>query len=168
MRQPKHRRSDIIECAMNVALEMADRSEDPFTRVGAVALTGDNRIIATAYNGLLPGYQISDLEKHLLAVPPNDFRTERLPFMVHAEQNLCSLIKRGEARHCIINICPCPSCMLLLAVCGIKKVTFLEYYHRDARAESIAKFYDLELVQYVGPCKRRVTRVNPRTSQVKK
>ena len=148
-------RSTKIECALNVALDMADRSEDPYTQVGGVALTEDCRIIGTACNGLLPGYTVDQLIQHLGEFPPVNFRDLRLPYFVHCETNLCSLLKRGEAVHCVITHCPCASCILTLAVHGIKKVTFLEAYHRDHRAEDIARFYGLELVKYDGPYKPR-------------
>jgi dCMP deaminase len=156
-------RSSVIECAMDVALSMANRSEDPWTKVGAVALTEDNRFIATAYNGLLPGYEMSTLfdfirpDNYPSNLQDETVRDLRLPFVVHCEQNLCSLIRRYEAVHCVITVCPCPSCMILLAIHGIKKVTYLQEYLRDSTANKIAKFYHLELVKYSGPCKTRVS-----------
>jgi len=159
------KRSSVVECAMNVALEMADRSEDPWTKVGAVALTADHRFIATAYNGLLPGYEMSkvfDFVRPSEGSPSfqdNVIREFRLPFVVHCEQNLCSLFKRNEAIHCVINISPCASCMLLLAAHGIKKVTYLYDYQRGSIAKKVAEFYHLELVKYTGPCKARVHQV---------
>jgi dCMP deaminase len=132
-------RATITDTMMAIATVMADRSEDPFTKVGAVATTSDNRIIATSYNGLLPGYKFI----------PKWSRDERLPFVVHAEQNLCSLIKRNEATIVYTTLCPCPSCLLLLAVHGIKKVVYLDDYPRyDTTIKSVAEYYNLELQKY--------------------
>lgn len=140
-------RPSVEEIAMQVACVMATRSEDPWTQVGAVALTADNRIIATAYNGLLPGISMDNLGRFFkIGTKSPDMRELRLPFMVHAEQNLCSLIKRGEATWCVTTVCPCPSCLLLLACHGIKKIVYLSEYGRDNSAHEIAKFYNLELI----------------------
>lgn len=147
-----------MDVAVTVARTMETRSEDPWTKVGAVALTSDNRIIATAYNGLLPNMDIHVLFGHLephgflcdnAGFPvENHLRAERLPYMIHAEQNLCSLIKRGEATWCVTTVCPCPSCLLLLACHGIKKIVYLDDYARDNSAVNIAKFYNIDLCQY--------------------
>ena len=133
------------QVAAHVAKVMMERSEDPWTKVGAVALTTDNRIIATAYNGLLPAYDMTRLWEYHGGKMDRDVR---LPFMVHAEQNLCSLIKRGEAHWVVITTMPCPSCALLLAAHGIRKIVYLQPYERDDGARRIAEFYNLELEQY--------------------
>lgn len=138
-------RPTVEQVAIQIAAVMAMRSEDPWTKVGAVALTDDNRIIATAYNGLLPRVELRYLWEHLDCAHSEANRDARLPFMVHAEQNLCSLIKRGEASWCVITHCPCPSCLLLLACHGIKKIVYLDAYARDNRAVDVAKFYNIEL-----------------------
>lgn len=151
-------RKTITQTAVEVALAMEGRSEDPWTKVGAVALTSDNRIIATAYNGLLPGINMPDVWDHLRPGVDavkflfhaqekeiEDYRNLRLPFMVHAEQNLCSLIKRGEATWVVTTVCPCPSCLLLLACHGVKKIVYIRDYARDNRTMEIARFYSIEM-----------------------
>ena len=50
------KRLSIPEYAMALAEVASLRSEDPFRKVGAAALDWDNRVIATAYNGLAPGF----------------------------------------------------------------------------------------------------------------
>lgn len=142
-------RSTVIEMAMQIALACEARSEDPFNRVGAVALTSDNRIIATAYNGLLPGIGFANLESWLFhqGVIQDHVRDFRSPYMVHAEQNLCSLIKRGEATQCVTTLCPCPSCLLLLACHGIKNIVYLRPYERH-NCSDVAKFYGITLTQF--------------------
>ena len=83
-------RISIPRYAMALAHVASLRSEDPYRKVGAAALDHDNRVIATAYNGLAPGFNA-----------PDGFwsdREGRQKFMLHAEINLCSLFKRGEAK----------------------------------------------------------------------
>lgn len=135
-------RKTMTQTAIEVALSMEGRSEDPWTKVGAVALTSDNRIIATAYNGLLPGIELCQVLSMRGKIEERDFR---LPFMVHAEQNLCSLIRRGEATWVVTTVCPCPSCLLLLACHGVKKIVYIRDYARDNRTMEIAKFYSIEM-----------------------
>ena len=96
-------RLSIPEYAVALAHVASLRSEDPFRKVGAVALDFDNRVIGTAYNGLAPGYNA-----------PEGFwndREARRKYMLHAEVNLCSLFTRGAARLLACTTMPCTSCM---------------------------------------------------------
>jgi dCMP deaminase len=96
------------------------RSEDPFRKVGAAALDWDNRVIATAYNGLAPGFEA-----------PTGFwddRDGRQKFMLHAEVNLCSLFKRGEAK------------------IGIEEIYYRDGYE-ESDAPAIAEVYGIKLEQ---------------------
>lgn len=145
-------RKHINDFAIDIALAAASRSEDPWTQVGAVALTSDNRVIAVAYNGLLPGVSLSSLFDHLRpdgsqSDDDDKIRDLRLPYMVHAEQNLCSLIKRNEASWCAITHSPCQSCLVLLASHGIRRIIYRYRYGRDDMTFPIAKFYGIELQQ---------------------
>ena len=108
-------RLSIPEYVMALAHVAALRSEDPYRKVGAAALDADNRVIGTAYNGLYPGF-----------TAPADFwasRDERQKFMLHAEINLCSLFKRGEARIVACTTMPCTSCMQALCAHGVKIIS---------------------------------------------
>ncbi|MEY5134925.1 MAG: hypothetical protein RL709_626, partial [Pseudomonadota bacterium] len=74
------------EYALRIAEVAALRSEDPFVKVGSCALDYSNRVIGVAYNGLASGINV-----------PDTFwsdRDARRPFMIHAEVNLLSLVKR--------------------------------------------------------------------------
>ena len=118
------------------------RSEDPFRKVGAAALDADNRVIATAYNGLAPGFDA-----------PTGFwddREGRQKFMLHAEVNLCSLFKRGEAKLVATTTMPCTSCMQTLCAYGIKEIYFREIY-KESDAPAIAKVYGIKHEQIPKP-----------------
>lgn len=132
------KRLAIPEYAMALAHVASLRSEDPYRKVGAAALDHDNRVIGTAYNGLAPGYD-----------PPPEFwddREARQKYMLHAEINLCSLFRRGEARVVATTTMPCTSCMQTLCAYGIEEI-----YYRDVYAESdapqIAFLYGIKLVR---------------------
>ena len=146
-----NKRISIEEYAMQLAFVAAMRSEDPFNQVGAIALNTDNRVIATAYNGLLPGVEWNELEEEISSNIRNlnGKREARLRYMVHAEQNLCSLFKRSEATLVVTTICPCHSCLMLLGAHGVKRIIYAKPYIRDDGASlEVAKFYGLQLERY--------------------
>ena len=131
-------RLSIPSYALELARVAAQRSEDPWRKVGAVAMTEDNRVIATAYNGLAPGYS-----------PQASFwhdRDKRQKFMLHAEINLCSLIRRGEAATVATTTMPCTSCMQALVAHGIKRVYYGEIYE-GSEAPEIASRYGVQLLK---------------------
>ena len=131
-------RLPIPQYVMALAHVAALRSEDPYRKVGAAALDKDNRVIGTAYNGLFPGFEA-----------PEGFwasRDERQKYMLHAEINLCSLFKRGEARIVACTTMPCTSCMQALCAHGVKKIYYGEDY-AASQAPAIAAMYGVELIK---------------------
>lgn len=131
-------RLSIPQYAMALAHVASLRSEDPFRKVGAAALDYDNRVIATAYNGLAPGF-----------VAPAGFwedREKRQKFMLHAEVNLCSLFRRGEVKIVATTTMPCTACMQTLCAYGIKEVYYRDVYH-SSDAPEIAETYGVKISQ---------------------
>ena len=131
-------RLPIPQYVMALAHVAALRSEDPYRKVGAAALDKDNRVIGTAYNGLFPGFDA-----------PEGFwasRDERQKFMLHAEINLCSLFKRGEAKIVACTTMPCTSCMQALCAHGVKTIYYGEDY-AASQAPAIAEMYGVELIK---------------------
>lgn len=123
---------------MELARVAALRSEDPYRKVGAVALDYENRVIGTAYNGLAPGFEAPDGFW--------DDRAARQRFMLHAEINLCSLFRRGEAKLVASTTMPCTACMQTLCAYGIREIYYAEIYH-DSHAPEIADLYGIKLAQ---------------------
>ena len=115
------------------------RSEDPFVKVGACALDHSNRVIGVAYNGLKSGVDVD-------AAFWED-RDRRRPYMIHAEVNLLSLFRRGEARVMAVSHLPCASCAAMIAAYNIPRVIYKDTYSRDERALEIFEFYGVELLQ---------------------
>lgn len=131
-------RLSIPEYAMALAHVASLRSEDPFRKVGAVAIDFDNRVIGTAYNGLAPGYNANP-----------DFwndRDERRKYMLHAEVNLCSLFTRGNVQLVACTTKPCTSCMQMLCAYGVKEVYYRDDYP-ESEADLIAGRYGIQLKQ---------------------
>jgi dCMP deaminase len=137
---PPQPRLSIPAYAMGLAHVASLRSEDPFRKVGAVALDHANRVIGTAYNGLAPGFD----------APPGFWadRDERQKFMLHAEVNLCSLFTRGSARLVAVTTKPCTSCMQMLCAYQIEEIYYRDEYDKS-EADAIAKLYGVKLLRVV-------------------
>lgn len=131
-------RISIPEYAMALAHVASLRSEDPFRKVGAVAIDFANRVIGTAYNGLAPGFD-----------PPPGFwddREARQKFMLHAEVNLCSLFTRGSVKLVAVTTQPCTSCMQMLCAYGIREIYYRDPYEAS-ESRAIADVYGVRLVR---------------------
>ena len=117
-------RLPIPQYVMTLAHAAALRSEDPYRKVGAAALDADNRVIGTFWAS----------------------RDERQKYMLHAEINLCSLFRRGEAKVVACTTMPCTSCMQALCAHGVKTIYYCEPYDKS-EAPAIASLYGVELIQ---------------------
>jgi len=127
------------EYAMRIAIAASLRSEDPFRKVGACALSKDNRVLGVAYNGLKSGVS-----------KDNSFwsdRDGRRPFMIHAETNLLSMFKRDECKLFAVTLLPCECCAKQIAAWNIPKVIFLDKYdhHSALKTLEIFNFYKIEV-----------------------
>ena len=129
-------RISFLEYGLEIAKVAALRSEDPKIKVGAVAFTKENRVVGIAYNGLMSGFKT-----------PEGFwddRDKARKYISHAEQNLVSLFKRGEADTVFCTMTPCTSCMILLISHGIQNIYYSEEYAKS-EALDIAKMYGINL-----------------------
>ena len=133
----KPSRLTIPQYAMALAHVASLRSEDPFRKVGAVALDYDNRVIGTAYNGLAPGFNAD-------AAFWED-RARRRKYMIHAEVNLCSLFTRGNVKLVACTTKPCTSCMQMLCAYGVKEIYYRDDYEAS-EADAISDLYQVKLV----------------------
>jgi len=125
--------------AIKIAEVASLRSEDPYVKVGACALDFNNRVIGVAYNGLASNIEVD--------VTFWQDRDARRPYVIHAETNLLSLIKRNECKMIACTLLPCSSCASLIAAHNIKKVVFKQMYERDNKAIEIFKFNGIECIQ---------------------
>lgn len=91
-------------------------SKDPSTKVGAVIVDKNNRIISTGYNGFAVG--VKDTDARL-----ND-RNIKYPIILHAEENAI-LFSKQDLSGCslyVSSLPPCAHCASIIAQTGIKKV----------------------------------------------
>lgn len=127
------------EYALRIAEVAAQRSEDIYVQVGACVLDINNRVIGVGYNGLAPSKNVKE-----------NFwsnRDERRKFIIHAEANALSMIRRGDAELIACNLLPCSSCATLIASHGIKKVVYRMPYNRDMNALEVFDFYGIECIK---------------------
>jgi dCMP deaminase len=123
--------------ALNLAIEASKRSEDPYRKVGACALSFDNRVLGVAYNGLVSG---KNVRKNFWKD-----RNQRRRYMIHAETNLLSLFERGECRLIACTLLPCSYCARMICAWGIPEVIYKEEYDNDAEGLEIFKFYNVKV-----------------------
>jgi len=101
---------------LDLAQLVASWSLDPSTRVGAVIVDADRRIVSTGYNGLPRG--VADLPERL------HNRDVKLDMIVHAEVNAILFAKR-DLEDCVLYTWPfqpCSRCAGIVIQTGIKKV----------------------------------------------
>jgi dCMP deaminase len=104
---------------MKLAREISTWSKDPSSKIGAVIVNDDRRILATGYNGFPKG--IEDTEERL-----ND-RDQKYPRIVHAETNalmnaLYSGVSVKGATMYVYGLPVCPECTKSIISAGIKRV----------------------------------------------
>jgi dCMP deaminase len=129
----------------NYALELAKtasmRSEDPYKKVGACALSFDNRVLGVAYNGLKSGKN-----------PDVSFwkdRDARRPYMIHAETNVLSLFSRNECRLIAVTMMPCSCCARMICAWNIPEVVYFEEYNsiESKYSMDIFEFYNVKITK---------------------
>lgn len=115
---------------MDIAELISTWSKDPSTKVGAVIVDKNRRIISTGYNGFAIG--VDDCEERL-----ND-RTLKYPLTLHAEENALSFAKQN-LEGCILyvyGLTPCAHCASLIIQSGIKEVYTYKHEENDRWKDS--------------------------------
>ncbi len=120
---------------MRIAFMVAERSTCLRRKVGAIAVK-DNHILATGYNGAPAGLehclQIGCLRQQLQI--PSGERHEMCR-AIHAEQNIIVQAAihgtplAGADIYC--TTFPCGICTKLLINCGVKSISYVDYYPDD-------------------------------------
>lgn len=130
--------------ALALAEVVATRSEDPWLRVGAVALRKDHSIASTGYNGAPAGVTI-DWEN----------RDERRKRVIHAEANALRWCTPKDLEGGLVAVthCPCLECVRLLAAYGVKRVVYASEVpnaslYDTAESRRVARDLGLELEQH--------------------
>jgi dCMP deaminase len=101
---------------LGLAKYISTASKDPSTKVGAVVVDEDRRVVSLGYNGLPRG--VEDSQDRLMN------RDLKYKLIVHAERNAL-LFARGSIKGCSIYtypMLPCAVCASMVIQSGIKKV----------------------------------------------
>jgi dCMP deaminase len=129
------------DMAMNLAVVVSRRSEDPHQKVGVCILDKNGRVLSLGYNGIRPKDQRD-----------NDFwnnRENRRKYIIHAETNALSCITRYDNPYILAStLLPCSCCAINIASYGIEKVLYLEDYKNDQSAYDVLRFHNIELKKY--------------------
>ncbi|MGI5892032.1 MAG: deoxycytidylate deaminase [Bacillota bacterium] len=140
------------EYFMTIAHQVASRSTCLRRQVGAVAVSPENRILGTGYNGALPGAPHCDVIGCLrdkLGVPSG--QRQEICRAQHAEANVCNFAARYgvalDGATIYVTAQPCTTCVKAMVTCGIKKVVFDSDYP-DKLACQLASEAGMELVRY--------------------
>ena len=140
-------RLTIEEYGCMLSLVGKGRSEDHFTHVSGVAISKDKRILGIAYNGLKAGMEVPawmTLEEN---------RERKNDFYLHAEQNLFSLVERGECHLLCLNLSPCINCCHTIAANEVKRVV----YHRCNKFKPLFEFYGIECYELSAASKLKIS-----------
>ena len=109
------------------------RSKDPGTKVGAVIVNEDNKLMSMGYNGAPRDF---DDNKVPWAREPNlPYIEQKYPYMCHAEMNAVvnygGSLKDFKNATVYVTLFPCDTCAKLLAQLHIKKIIYIEDKHHD-------------------------------------
>lgn len=133
---------------------VASRSTCLRRAVGAVAVSGDNRILGTGYNGALPGAPHCDevgCIRNELKIPSG--QRQEICRAQHAEANVCNFAARHgvalDGATVYVTTQPCTTCIKAMATSGVKRVIF-EGDYPDPFARQLAQEVGLELIKMEG------------------
>ena len=124
--------------AYNLAEVAAQKSKDPWVKVGTCLLRHDNSVASLGYNGFPAGMQEEWSN-----------RDERRKYVVHSEINALRYVKPNECYLIATTLLPCNDCLKSLASYGIKKIVYGEVYKQDPSTLELAKKFGIELVNIV-------------------
>lgn len=104
---------------MRIAREVSTWSKDPSSKIGAVIVNDDKRILATGYNGFPRG--VADSSDRL------SDRDQKLPMIIHAELNaLLNALNNGvsvkDSTLYVYGLPVCSNCAKSVVQAGIKTI----------------------------------------------
>ncbi|WP_214688184.1 MULTISPECIES: dCMP deaminase family protein [unclassified Exiguobacterium] len=121
---------------MNVAILSAERSKDPNTKVGAVIVNEDKRIVGIGYNGFPNG--CSDLD--FPWAREGAYEDTKYAYVVHAEENaiLNSTHSLKEAS-IYVSLFPCNECAKKIIQSGIREIVYLSDKYNGTATDIASK-----------------------------
>ena len=137
---------------MGMAVLSSLRSKDPSTKVGAVIVSPENKVISIGYNGMP-----SKLNEEELTWNKGEGLDSKYLYVCHAEFNAILNTQVGgslkDAR-VYVTLFPCNECTKAIIQTGIKEVIYLENKYADAiNTQASKKMLDLagvKITQFQG------------------
>ncbi len=134
------------EFFMRMAVSVAQRGTCDRARVGCVLVSKFKSVIATGYNGSLPGTPHCDDVGHLMD-DGGCIRTS------HSESNaIAQAAREGRATDgatAYVTLFPCPSCPKCLVQAGVKRIVFLTPYRKMSTSLDLLKGTDVEVCRQI-------------------
>lgn len=144
--RPQKRTEDVLEWHeyfMASACLIAKRSKDPVTRVGAVIVNEDKKIVGTGYNGMPRGCSDDVFPWGKNTTGESDLNSKYL-YVCHAEMNAILNKNSADTKNCIIytSLFPCNECAKIIIQSGIKEVIYIsdKNMHKPAAIASKIMF----------------------------
>jgi dCMP deaminase len=116
---------------VEIAQVIAKKSKDPSTKVGAVIVDSENRIVSTGYNGFIS----KNDEEYMTFERPMKYH-----LTIHAEMNALLFAKQDlTGKIMYVTHSPCSECLKHILQCRIRKVYYGELYSKfeDEHKEAI-------------------------------
>jgi dCMP deaminase len=139
---------------MMSAVLASKRSKDPVTKVGAVVVSSDNRILATGYNGFPNGISDSSLP---WTKDSDNFEETKYAYVVHAEANCLLNSVKNDIKGCTmyVTLFCCHECTKLIIQKGIKKIVYANDPNMNKDTYRVSKklfeMANIQTIKYNGP-----------------
>ena len=135
---------------MGLAQKIKELSPDEETKVGAIMLSSEERIIASSYNGFLRGAPDDVLPKT---------RPDKYKYIQHAERNLiynCSYEGiRTKDTVVFTTLSPCEECTRACWQAGVKSIIFYKLYKNIGGLDTYKNMEDIDItISKIGPYTR--------------
>lgn len=121
---------------MGLAHLSAKRSKDPNTKVGAVIVRRDHRVVGIGYNGFPNGCEDD-------AFPwcrEGAFADTKYPYVVHAELNaILNSIQSLQGCSIYVSLFPCNECAKAIIQSGITRIVYESDKYADSDATKASK-----------------------------
>lgn len=122
---------------LNIAKVVSTRSKDPNTKVGAVIVDRNNKIIGTGYNGMPTGIPSSEIYWERDNENPIE---NKYMYVVHAEANaIINSLAPTNGNKLYVTDFPCNECAKLIIQSGITDVYYLRNKYPDSDSTKVSK-----------------------------
>lgn len=130
------------EYFMGIAELASLRSKDPNTKVGAVIVDREHKVVSIGYNGMPRG-----LDEEQLSWAKNDGLDNKYLYVCHAELNAILNTRNGSAlKDCTlyVTLFPCNECAKAIIQAGIKEIVYYDNkYENTVGIQASVKLFSL-------------------------